>query len=243
MKTYKLKTTKRTLLGKKVKKLRKEGNLPATVYGKDFKSQSVQVNLKEFQEVYKAAGETGIVELGLDKETLPILIHNIHYHPITSQPLHADFYKVNLKEKVSASIPLVVVNEAPAVANKVGVLLNILSEVAVEALPTELPEKIEVDVAGLSEINSVVKVSDLKVSDKVTIKTDGNLEVVKIAPLVSKEAEKLAKEEEAAAAVAAAAQQTVTTEGGDVTSKAGEEVSAGKTPSPAAATAPPEKKA
>ncbi len=242
MKTYKLKTTKRTLLGKKVKKLRKEGNLPATVYGKGFKSQSVQVNLKEFQEVYKTAGETGIVELGLDKETLPILIHNIHYHPLTALPLHADFYKVNLKEKVSASIPLVVINDAPAVDNKIGVLLNILSEVAVEALPADLPEKIEVDVAGLSEINSVVKVSDLKVSDKVTIKTDGSLEVVKIAPLVSKEAEKLAKEEEAAAVVAAAAQQTAVTEGGDVAPKAGEEVSAGKTPSPAV-TAPSEKKA
>lgn len=239
MKTYKLKTTKRTLLGKKVKKLRKEGQLPATVYGKGFKSQSVQVNLKEFQEVYKQAGETGIVELGLDKETLPILIHNIHYHPMTALALHADFYKVNLKEKVSASIPLAVVNEAPAVANKIGVLLNILSEIAVEALPADLPEKIEVDVSGLSEINSVVKVSDLKVSDKVTIKTDGNLEVVKIAPLVSKEAEKLAKEEEAAAAEAAA--QQIATEGAEASPKTGEEVPAGKTPAPAA-TAPPEKK-
>ena len=238
MKTHKLQATKRTLIGKKVKKLRNEGNLPATVYGKDFKSQSVQVNLKEFQEVYKQAGETGIVELGLDKETLPILIHNIHYHPMTAQPLHADFYKVNLKEKVSASIPLEVVNEAPAVANKIGVLLNILSEVAVEALPTDLPEKIEVDVSGLSEINSVVKVSDLKVSDKVTIKTDANLEVVKIDPLVSKEAEKLAKEEEVAKAEAAA--QQVAAEGTEGAPKTGEEVPAGKTPSPAAS--PPEKK-
>lgn len=159
---------------------------------------------------------------------------------MTAQPLHADFYKVNLKEKVSASIPLVVVNEAPAVASKIGVLLNILSEIAVEALPADLPEKIEVDVAGLSEINSVVKVSDLKVSDKVTIKTDGSLEVVKIAPLVSKEAEKLAKEEEAAAAEAAA-QQTAAAEGGEVAPKTGEEAPAGKTPAPAA-TAPSEKK-
>lgn len=238
MKTHKLQATKRTLIGKKVKKLRKEGSLPAIVYGKDFKSRSVQVNLKEFQEIYKTAGETGIVELGLDRETLPILIHNIHYHPMTAQPLHADFYKVNLKEKVSASIPLEVVNEAPAVVNKIGVLLNILSEVTVEALPTDLPENIEVDIAGLTEINSVVKVSDLKVSDKITIKTDVNLEVVKIAPLVSKEAEKLAKEEEMAKAEAAA--QQVTTEGAEGSPKTGDEVPAGKTPSPAAS--PPEKK-
>ncbi|MBI3954916.1 50S ribosomal protein L25 [Candidatus Gottesmanbacteria bacterium] len=232
MKTYKLKATTRTQIGKKVKKLRKEGNLPATVYGKDFKSQSVQVNLKEFQEVYKQAGETGIVELGLDKEILPILIHNIHYHPTTAQPLHADFYKVNLKEKVSASIPLVVINEAPAVINKIGVLLNILSEVAVEALPADLPEKIEVDVAGLTEINSTIKVADLKVSDKVTIKTDGALEIVKIAPLVSKEAEKQAKEEEAAKAEAAA-QQTAT-EGAETAPKAGEEAPGEKSTASAA---------
>jgi large subunit ribosomal protein L25 len=97
-----------------------------------------------------------------------------------------------------------VVGEARAVKDKAGVVLNLLLELEVEALPTDLPEKIEVDVTGLAVINDSIKVSQLKLGDKVKVLTDSEKEIVKIAPLVSKEAEQMAKEAEAAAAAAAA---------------------------------------
>lgn len=204
MEKLKLKVAKRTVLGRKVKKLRKDEIVPANVYGKKVKSLAVQVVEKELAPVFAKAGETGLIELDVEGEKRPVLIHNVQYHPVTQQPIHIDFYQVDLKEKVVAKVPLLVVSEAPAVKDKLGVILNILSEVEVEALPADLPEKIEVDVKNLTAVGQTIKVADLKVSDKVKILTDNNLEIVKIAPLVSKEAEALAKEQEAAATAAAA---------------------------------------
>ncbi len=206
MEKLSLKATKRTISGRKVKKLRKEGQLPANIYGKKIKSLAIQLSTKEFSEVFNKAGETGIVELVIGSEKRPVLIHNIAYHPVTHLPLHADFFQVDLKEKVTAKVPVVFVGEAPAVKDKVGVLLTLLSEVEVEALPADLIDKLEVDVGKLSAIGESIKVSDLKISDKIKILNDVALEVVKVAPLVSKEAEQLAKEEAEAAAAAAAAE-------------------------------------
>lgn len=197
MVSYKLKAHIRKTLGRKVKNLRNQGILPANIYGKKIKSQAVQVDLKDFLAVFNKTGETGLIQLDLEGKNLPILIHNVSYHVVDSQPLHADFYQVDLKEKVIAEVPLEIIGEPQAVKEKLGVLLNILSEIEVEALPTDLPDKIEVAVDNLKNVDDAVKVADLKVDDKVKILTDGNLEIVKIAPLVSKEAEELIAEEAA----------------------------------------------
>lgn len=214
-----LKANKRTEQGRKVKKLRKEGILPANIYGKKIKSQSIQVQLKDFVEVFKKTGETGLIELAVEEKKLPVLIHNVQLHPLTSLPLHADFFQVDLKEKVTARVPIVTIGEAPAVKDKLGVLLHIISEIEVEALPTDLPEKIEVDVSALSAIDQSLKISQLKLSDKIKVLTETEQEIVKIAPLVSKEAEKMAKEE-AEAAASAASEVSQPVEGVQVTETA-----------------------
>lgn len=198
-----LKAGKRSILGRKVKNLRKKGIVPANIYGKKIKSTPVAVVEKEFTAVYNKAGTTGLVELVVDEKKHPVLIHNIQYHPVTDQPLHADFFQVDLKEKVTAEVPLEFVSESPAVRDKLGVLLTILDEVEVEALPADLPENIKVDVSKLSVVDQSIKVGKLKVDSKVKITTDPNLDVVKVAPLVSKEAEQMVKEEEEKAAAAA----------------------------------------
>ena len=140
----KLKLTgqKRSVTGRKVKQLRKQGILPANIYGKKITSKSVQVPVKAFKDVFSKAGETSLVDLEVDGKSVPVLIHNIQYDPITSFPLHADFFQVDLKEKVTAKVPIVFVGESPAVKDKVGVLLTLITEVEVEALPADLPDKI-----------------------------------------------------------------------------------------------------
>lgn len=205
MEKHSLKASKRTVVGRKVKNLRKEGVLPANIYGKKVKSQAVQVPEKDFAGVFAKAGETGLVELLVDGEKHHVLIHNVQYHPVTGFPHHIDFLQVDLKEKVIAKVSVVLVGEAPAVKEKTGVLLTLVSEIEVEALPSDLPEKLEVDISNLSAIDQSIKVEQLKVSDKVKVLADANIEIVKVAPLVSKEAEKMAAEEAAAAAAAAAA--------------------------------------
>lgn len=218
-----LSANKRNVLGRKVKQLRTQGFLPANIYGKKVKSQAVQVNLKDFTLVFAKSGETGLVDLALDGKKLPVLIHNIAYHPITGSPLHADFYQVDLKEKVTTKVPLEIAGEAPAVKDKTGVLLTIIDELEVEALPQDLPDKISVDVSQLTAVDMGIKVKDLAPNPLVKILTDIELEIVKIAPAVSKEAEKELEEAEAQKQAEAAAAEATAPEGVQEAPAEGEE--------------------
>lgn len=202
MKKLKLEIEKRKITGRKVKNLRRQGILPANIYGKNVKSLAVQLPLKDFDRVLKEVGETGLLELSVagEEKARPVLIHNVQLDPVTSQPLHTDFFQVDLKEKVTTMVPLEIVGEAPAVKDKKGVLLTTLNEVEVEALPADLPEKIEVDTSHLFEVNQEVKVADLKIPTGVTILTDSGLIACKIGSLVTTQMEAEIKKEEAAAA-------------------------------------------
>ncbi|MBI4089299.1 MAG: 50S ribosomal protein L25 [Candidatus Levybacteria bacterium] len=213
MKRLKLTVTARKVIGKKVKKLRKEGLLPANIYGKDIKSLSVQVPYKDFEKVYKEAGVTGVIDVEVDSQTRPSLIHNVQQDYYNHRLLHADFFQVNLKEKVKTMVKIVVVGEAKAVSEKLGLLLQPLSEVEIEALPTDLPEKIEVNVERLGAVNAQITVGEIKPPTGVTILTDPSQVVVKIGELISKEAAEQAAAEQAAAEAAKAATAPTPMEG------------------------------
>lgn len=199
MKRPKLTVEKRSVLGKQVRKLRKQGVFPANIYGKDMKSIAVQLPYKDFEATFKETGETGLLDVEVDGELRPVLIHNVQYDHLTNVPLHADFFQVNLKEKVKTMVPIVIFGEPKAVTDKIGLLLQPLSEVEVEALPTDLPEKIEVNVEPLSAIDEQITIEDLKLPTGVAVLTDPGQVVVKIAELVTKEAEEEAKAEAQAA--------------------------------------------
>ena len=153
MKKHTLKAQKREMLGRKVKKLRQQGQLPATVYGKKLESENLLVSSMDFAKVFAETGLTGLIELVLDGSTKPVLVHHVQRHPVKDSILHVEFHQVDLKEKVHANVPLVFVGESPVVVQKQGVLLSLVSEIEVEALPTDLPEKIEVDVSVLAEVD------------------------------------------------------------------------------------------
>lgn len=202
MKRFNLTAETRKITGKQVKKLRREGILPANVYGKDIKSQSLQLPLVDFQKVFSEAGETGVVDLKIGSDTIPVLIHNLHTD-YRNTPLHADFFKVNLKEKVSAMVPVEISGEPIAVTDNIGLLEKITNEVEVEALPTDLPENVPVNVEHLALVGDQITVGDLKAPEQITILSDPNLVIIKIGELVSKEAAEQAAEEAAAAEAAA----------------------------------------
>lgn len=210
-----LKVEKRTVLGKKSKKLRKSGILPANIYGKGLQSMAVQVPTKDFETLFKAVGETGLVDVMVDGEARPALIKNLQIHPVTHAPLHAEFHQVNLKEKVKTMVPVAVVGEPKAVTDKVGLLLQTMSEVEVEALPTDLPEHIEVNVEPLAAVDEQITVGDLKIPAGVEILTDKAQVVVKISELVSEEAKEQAAAEAAAAEAAKATSDVAKAEGAE----------------------------
>jgi large subunit ribosomal protein L25 len=178
-----LKAEKRTVQGRKVKKLRKEGILPGNVYGKKIKSQSVQVELKEFEKTYHKIGETGLLTLVVGSEEKPVLIHNLQRNPVTDAPIHVDFLQVDLKEKVEADIPVELSGESPAEKQALGTVVQYINEIKVEALPGDLPEKFEVDTSALTDVDQSIFVKDLKYDkSKVEIKSDPEAILAKVEP-------------------------------------------------------------
>ncbi|OGH10784.1 MAG: hypothetical protein A3B38_03725 [Candidatus Levybacteria bacterium RIFCSPLOWO2_01_FULL_36_13] len=241
MKHSKLKVEKRKILGKKVKKLRRDGITPGNVYGKEVKSTAVQAPTKEFMDVYKESGETTLVDLDLEGKTIPVLIQNV-YKDFRGNVLHADFFQVNLKEKVKANVPLEFVGEPKAVVEKIGILMEITNEVEVEALPSDLPENIQVNVEYLAQIDEQIAVSDLKAPEGVTILSDANQLVAKIEELVSKEALEQAAEEAAAAEAAKAEGEVVEGAEGEAKEPVEGEIPAEEKPAAEEAEKTPEEK-
>jgi large subunit ribosomal protein L25 len=177
----------RTVTGRKVKTLRKEGFLPANIFGKKVKSRAVSVKLADFVDLYKKAGETSLVTLeigdGKQSDERAVLVSNIQYDPVTDRPLHVDFHQVDLKEKVSANVPVEVVGESPAEKQAIGTVVNYIDEIEVEALPTDLPEKFLVDISNLTEVDQQVLVKDLDYDKKkVEVKVGADEIVVKVEP-------------------------------------------------------------
>lgn len=210
-----LSVEKRSVFGKQLKKLRREGILPANVYGKNIASTAVQLPFKEFMAVYSKVGSTGLIDLTVEGKKHPVLIHNIAIHTLTHDPIHADFFIVNLKEKITAHIPVVAEGEASAVAEKKGMMLQLVNEVEIEALPSDLPESIVVDVTSLAEVGDQILVEQIKAPSGVTILSEASQAVFRIDELVSEEALEQEAQEEAEAAEAseeAAQEKEETTE-------------------------------
>lgn len=176
-----LKVEKRDLFGRKVKQLRRQGIVPANLFGKKINSIAIQVEEKAFTKIFNEVGETGLVDVTVGDKKYPSLISGYVTDPVTGRILHADFHTVSLKEKVTAAIPVELVGEAPAVKEQGGVLFQSLNEIEVEALPTDLPESINVDISGLANIGDSITVRDLKVdAQTVTIQVEPDTTVVSI---------------------------------------------------------------
>lgn len=183
MNKHKLTAEPRSIVGRKVKKLREQSLVPGNVFGKGVKSQAVQLSAESFRDIYKDAGETGIIELTVGKATNPVLVSNVQVHPVSDEVLHVDFRQIDLTQKISATVPVEIVGESPAEKSGIGTVVQQISEVQVEALPADLPEKFEVDVADLAEVDAAIFVKDLKYDkSKIQIEADEDQIIVKVEP-------------------------------------------------------------
>lgn len=166
MNEFNLVAQKRTVFGKKNIELRKTGNLPAVIYGPDFKSLALTINTKDFTLIRKQAGENSIINLEIlegDKKTKHnVLIHDVTVDPRSSALVHVDFYQVNMDKPVKAYIPLVFINESQAVKDG-GILVKALDELEIEALPKDLPHEIQIDISSLVAFDQTIYVKDIVV--------------------------------------------------------------------------------
>lgn len=163
---------RRTVTGKKVGALRREGKLPAVLYGHKFDATPILLDLHQTMLKLTGLTSSSLVTIELDGKQHAALVREKQKNYITNTLLHVDFQVVSLKEKIRAKVMLELVGVSPAVKDFNGVVVSGVTEIEVESLPQDLPERIEVDISNLTTIGSNVHVRDIKLSDKVEILTD-----------------------------------------------------------------------
>lgn len=211
-----LAATDRTVSGKAVAQLRKTGLLPAVVFGHGLDSQSVTVDAHEFEKLRRRLGANALVDLSIDgAKAKPVLVQGVQNHVITGKPLHADLFLVRMTEEMTADVPLLSAGDSEVVRLQGGVLLHPIEHVRVRALPDQLPQSLVYDISSLLTFDDAIYVRDLPIPAGVTLLTDGDEIVVKVAHPRVEEAAIPAAGEAAQVAEAAAAAEAASASGSD----------------------------
>jgi large subunit ribosomal protein L25 len=175
----------RTAAGKANRRLRRQGIVPGVVFGNGRESVPVQVDAKELETLYRAAGRTSIVQLKVGSARRPTsaIIKGVQRHPLSRRALHVDFFVVDLTQEMQVDVPLVFTGEAPAVDATGGTLFTNLDHLKVKALPADLPHEITVDVSSLVDLDAAVHVRDIAIDgDGVHVLNDPDELVAKVVP-------------------------------------------------------------
>jgi large subunit ribosomal protein L25 len=163
---------KRDAVGRKTDELRAQNLVPAVLYGFGTEPVMVQVNRGDFGRVYAKTGESTIVELDIEGTKHPVLVQDVSYDPLTDEPIHIDFRRINMDEKVETTIAIKLVGISPAVKDLGGTLVQSLEEVEVSALPSALVREIELNITPLATFDDVLRVSDMQIPQGIEILTD-----------------------------------------------------------------------
>jgi large subunit ribosomal protein L25 len=182
MEEIKLEAKKRTVIGKKVKVLRREGLLPAIIYGTGIEPLAIQLDSREASKVLSLASGSTLINLKIGDENHTVILRDVQVDVIRRDIVHIDFLKVAMDTAITTEVPVRLVGEAPAVTELGGVLVTGLTVVEIEALPGDLPDRITVDIESLIEINSSIKVGDVFFGKGVTILTEPDELLVRIVP-------------------------------------------------------------
>jgi len=183
MATFDLSARPRTTLGKKVKRLRREGIVPANIYGHNVESTAVEVAVLELRRVIREAGHTALVRINLDGERAPrtVLVRRIQRKATTGMPIHVDFQQVSMTERMTVRVPLRLVGEAPVIDEDPElVLIQNLDGIEVECLPGDIPQHVEADVSKMTAIDAQIHVGDIALPSTVTMLTDPALIVASV---------------------------------------------------------------
>lgn len=196
MEEVELRAQKREVIGKRVKELRRQGIVPAILYGHRTEPLPLQIEGRSLRRVLERVGSHHLIALRVENEPQPrmTLAREVQLEPVTHTLLHVDFYEVVMTEKITTEVPLVFLGESPIVERREGVLVRGLDSVEVECLPSNLIESIEVNLEDLVEIDQAILVRDLKVDADLLILTDEEEVVAQILPLKAEEVEEVVEE-------------------------------------------------
>jgi large subunit ribosomal protein L25 len=182
MTEIKIKASRREVLGKKTRFMRREGTTPTHLFGHGIDSLSLQCDTAKLQRIIAQAGMTRLIAIDVegDKQPRSVFIREIQREPCSGELLHVDFYQVKRTEKIRADVPIILIGEAPAMKEKGRTLTHSLTSLSVESLPDKLPPQIEVDLSPLAEVEDAIFVRDITLDPDVTVITDPDQMVVRV---------------------------------------------------------------
>lgn len=181
---FKLQVEKREDTGRhKAAAIRAEGKIPAVVYGHGKETTSLMMEALAFEKVFEKSGESSLIELSIDgAESVNVVVHDIQRHAVKNIITHADFYQVNMDEKIHAEVALVFEGIAPAEKTLGGTLVKTRDHVTVECLPGDLIHDIKVDITALATFDDTIRVENLVVPANVVITDDAQVTIASVAP-------------------------------------------------------------
>ncbi|HEY91276.1 MAG TPA: 50S ribosomal protein L25 [Dehalococcoidia bacterium] len=182
MDTIEMETTRREVLGKEVRFLRRQGVTPVNLFGHGLESISLQCDTAKLTQTLSKAGQTRLINLkiGSEKKRHSVVIRGVQREPLRGGLLHVDFLEVSMTERVKMDVPLVITGEAPIFKSKDYMMTQELNTLAVECLPADIPENLELDISSLAEPEQVLRVKDIKVGEDVTVHDDAETVVIRI---------------------------------------------------------------
>ncbi len=188
MEKVKLAAETREIFGRKTKKGRKEGLIPAVVYGRGIKAKSLWIKALDFINLIKKSGESTVIDLKIDnKDDENVIIYETQRDPVSGKFIHADFFQVRMDEKIEMEVELIYTGDAPAVKEMGGVLVKNMDRITVKCLPADLPSEIKVDVSGLKTFDDRVCIKDLNIPSKIKVDLIPETVVALVAPPRSEE--------------------------------------------------------
>jgi large subunit ribosomal protein L25 len=187
----------RTVVGKKVKQIRREGWVPIVLYGPDFESEIFQANGFEIKRAVTAAGMTSLISLQVEgrQEPYKTLVRDVQRDLLTDALIHVDFYRVSMTQRITTEVPIELIGRTPLLAQGTVMLLTLMDRVEIECLPGDLVPSLELDVSLLQDIDDVLYVKDLSVPEGITILSNADGTVVRLAHATRLE-EEVEEEEE-----------------------------------------------
>lgn len=184
METLSLRLSPREVVGKKVRMLRREGIIPVHLFGKGAPSQSLQLDAGALRRVLPQAGANVpiTVEVEGQEGKSTCFVREVQRHPVTSELLHVDFLSVDVSQKITVEVPVILDGKAPAVENMGGILLQPAQTLPVEALPMDVPAAFHLDVSDLDDFEKSLRISDIEVEANVAILRDDEEMVARVVP-------------------------------------------------------------
>ncbi|OGO11321.1 MAG: hypothetical protein A2Y93_11770 [Chloroflexi bacterium RBG_13_68_17] len=191
MATRTLNARPRTVIGKQTRALRRQGVIPAVLYGRELEPQALEIDAREASRVLARVSGSTLFEVKVGSEAQQVLVREVQRHAIRGDILHVDFLRVAMDVAIRTAVPVDVVGEAPAVKTLGGVLVLGLSEIEVEALPADLPDRISVDLENLKEIGQSITVADLHLGAGVKLLTQPGELVARVTAQAAEEVEEV----------------------------------------------------